>query len=188
MVATKLMTASELEALGSDSKLELVEGEPITMSPTGVLHMVVVSRLTRLLTHHSFHAPGFVVWGHEGGFLLSSDPDTVLAPDIAILFDEQVGSIQLDSNSFCPVAPTIAIEVKSPGDREADIARKLAAYLAAGVREVWWIRPIERQITLHRPDRAPEYVAADQIFAGSDVLSGFSFDLTALFDPNPSAV
>jgi Uma2 family endonuclease len=78
------------------------------------------------------------------------------------------------------VPPALAIEVKSPSDREADIARNLAVYLAAGVREVWWIRPVAGQMSVHRPDRAPEIYGSDETFASSDVLPGFSFRLADL--------
>ena len=172
------MRAAELLALGDDARIELIEGEPIPMSPTGVLHTVVVSRLNRLLTIHSLQVQemdAFEVWGHEGGFLLRSDPDTVLAPDIAILTRDQLRAVAVTSNDFCPVAPALAIEVKSPSDREADITRKLAVYLAAGVREVWWIRPLAGQVTVHRPDHAPEIFGSDGTFASSDVLPGFAF-------------
>jgi Uma2 family endonuclease len=155
MVATKSMRAAELLALGDDARIELIEGEPIPMSPTGVLHMAVVSQLTLLLNVHSLQVREtnpFRVWGHEGGFLLRSNPDTVLAPDIAILKRDQLRAVEITSNDFCPIPPALAIEVKSPSDREADIARKLAVYLGAGVREVWWIRPMAGTMTVHRPD------------------------------------
>lgn len=183
MVATRTMRAAELLAMGDDARIELIEGEPIPMSPTGNLHMFVVSRLARLLTIHSLqvrHKDAFEVLGHEGGFLLRSDPDTVLAPDIAILTRDQLRAVNPASNDFCPVPPALAIEVKSPSDREADIARKLAVYLAAGVREVWWIRPLAGQMTVHRPDHAPEIYGSDETFASSDVLPGFSFRIADL--------
>src|SRR5829696_5717600 len=183
MVATKSMRAAELLSLGDDAHFELIEGEPIPMSPTGVLHMAVVSQLTLLLSIHTLQVQetdAFKVWGHEGGFLLRSDPDTVLAPDIAILTREQLRAVALTSNDYCPVPPALAIEVKSPSDREADIARKLAVYLAAGVREVWWIRPLAGQITVHRPDHAPEIYGSDEPFATSDVLPGFTLRIADL--------
>jgi len=177
VVATKSMRAAELLALGDDARMELIEGEPIPMSPTGNLHMFVVSELTLLLGIHSLRVQetddAFKVLGHEGGFLLRSDPDTVLAPDIAILTRDQLRVVNRTSNDFCPVPPALAIEVKSPSDREAEIARKLAVYLEAGVREVWWIRPLAGQMTVHRPDRAPELYGSDETFASSDVLPGF---------------
>jgi Uma2 family endonuclease len=125
--------------------------------------------------------------GNEGGYLLRTNPDTVLAPDIAVLTEEQLQRIAFDSDAFIALAPALVVEIKSPSDREPDIARKLAIYLEAGVSEVWWVRPKERTMTVHRPDRAPEFVEAGQAFAGSDVLSGFSLDLAGLFDSEPVA-
>lgn len=187
MVAATLMTASELEALGAEARIELIRGEPIEMSPTGARHTLISSRLSQQLTRFAFAHPGFHVLGNEGGYLLGANPDTVLAPDIAVLTDEQFQSISFDSDGFIPVAPALAIEIKSPSDREPAIAKKLEIYLTAGVREVWWVRPLEGQMTVHWPDRAPEHIAADQTFTGSDVLPGFSLSMPALLDPNPAA-
>jgi Uma2 family endonuclease len=185
MVATRTMRAAELLALGDDARIELIEGEPIPMSPTGTLHMFVVSRIARLLTIHSLQVQetdAFEVLRHEGGFLLRTEPDTVLAPDIAILTRDQLRAVVLTSNDYCPVPPTLAIEVKSPSDREADIARKLAVYLAASVREVWWIRPLAGQMTVHRPDHAPETYWSDETFASSEVLPGFTLRIADLLN------
>jgi Uma2 family endonuclease len=187
MVASKLITADELLALGEDARIELIEGELHAMSPTGPQHMLVVSELVRSLILFFATRPGFRVCVGEGGYVLGRNPDTVLAPDIAILSDVQIQSVKTSNNSFIPVSPLLVVEVKSPSDREADIARKLANYLEAGVREVWWVRPQEGQMSVHRPDRAPEVVAADQTFTGSDVLPGFSYSMPELFRPSPAS-
>jgi Uma2 family endonuclease len=187
MVATKLMTADDLLALGEDARVELVDGEPLAMSPTGPQHTLVVSDLVRSLILFSAAHPGFRVCVGEGGYLFGRNPDTVLAPDIAILSDVQIQSVNTSSDSFIPISPLLVIEGKSPSDRESVIARKLAIYLEAGVQEVWWVRPQEGQMSVHRPDQAPEIVAADQTFNSSDVLPGFSLSMTDLMNPAPTS-
>ena len=87
----------------------------------------------------------------------------------------------LNSKGFARFAPVIALEVKSPDDRESQIARKLAIYLAAGVAEVWWVRPAERTVTIHRPESVPRTFANDDTFNGSSVLPGFELSLSELF-------
>lgn len=183
MVATTLMTAAELQALGEDARIELIEGEPAAKSPTGARHAIVSARITRQLTRFALTHPACHVLGNEGGYVLGTNPDTVLAPDIAVLTDDQFQQIAFDNDAFMPIAPALVIEIKSPSDRESEIARNLAIYLHAGVREIWWIRPSERQMTVHRPDRAPEYVGADQTFTGSDVLPEFTLPMPDLLNP-----
>lgn len=187
MVATKHMSAKELESLGEDSRMELIDGEPFEMSPTGQHHTVVSARISRQLTRYSLDRPEYHVWGNEGGYLLKSNPDTVLAPDIAVLTEEQVNKLPHQSNAFIPLAPALVAEVKSHSDRESVIARKLSIYLEAGVQEVWWVRPQEGQMSVHRPDRAHEIVATDQTFTGSDVLPGFSLSMPDLLNSLPAS-
>lgn len=187
MVATKLLTADDLLALGEDARIELIEGAPVAMSPAGIQHSFVASRLVRTLILFSMAQPGFRVLTGGGGYLLGRNPDSVLAPDIAILSEEQMQSLNPGSDTFIPVSPLLVTEVKSPSDRESDIAKKLAIYLEAGVREVWWVRPQEGQMSVHRPDRAPEIVATDQTFTGSDVLPGFSLSMPDLMNPLPAS-
>ena len=72
------------------------------------------------------------------------------------------------------VIPTVAVEVTSPTDGESHIAGKLALYLAAGVREVWWVRPDDRQVSIHRRDGAPFVFSGDAVLVSPDILPGFS--------------
>lgn len=182
MVATKLMTIQELAALSADDRFyELIDGELIEMSPAGSTHMLVVSRLLESLILYASSRTGIRVLSGDGGYILSRNPDTVLVPDITLVTNDQVRSISAVGDQFAMTPPTIAIEVKSPSDREAQIARKLAKYLSAGVQEVWWVRPRERQISLHRPDRAPEIIEHGETLVGGDFLPGFEPPLSELF-------
>ena len=52
MVATKLFTAKELEAMGEDARYELVQGELRPMSPVGMPHGLMLGRVSSpLITH-----------------------------------------------------------------------------------------------------------------------------------------
>lgn len=54
------------------------------------------------------------------------------------------------------VAPDIAVEVLSPGDRPARTARKAETYLEYGARLVLVVDSGHRRVTIYRPDRAAE--------------------------------
>jgi Uma2 family endonuclease len=120
------------------------------------------------------------VYGGEVGYVIRRDPQTVLVPDLAIVTEAQAGELRSAGDDFAPFAPRMAIEVKSPSDRESKIALKLALYLEAGVQEVWWVRPETRQVSVHRPDAAPRVLEVDQALESAK-LPGFRLDLSALF-------
>ena len=182
MVATKLMTIEELELMSVDDKsFELIDGELFEMSPAGSNHLLVVSRLTKaLILYASARTNVHVLTGH-GGFILRRTPDTLLEPDIVVVDDEQKASIAAAGDRFTETRPSIVIEVKSPSDREAQIARKLEKYLSAGVGEVWWVRPAERQVSIHRLDQATEIIQGTTLLSGSGFLPGLQLSLSEIF-------
>lgn len=116
-----------------------------------------------------------------GGFALRRNPDSVLVPDLSITTDVQLKAMTEDVGTFSLVAPLIAIEVKSPSDRESQIARKLAIYLESGIEEVWWVRPERKELTVHRPDSAPAHFATGDTFT-SPLLPNFGLRVNELFE------
>lgn len=181
MVATKLMTAKDLELLDHQVHCELIEGELIPMSPTASRHMVVGGDMSFAISAYlSEHQLGRLV-SAEAGFQLARQPDSVVAPDYAFLTTAQFAEARAQTG-YSELIPSLVIEIKSPTDRESEIARKLRIYQQAGVAEVWWLRPEERTLTVHRPAREPEIVRAPAIFTTSEVLPGLSIDLAALYD------
>jgi len=46
-------------------------------------------------------------------------------------------------------APDIAVEVISPTERTGDTRRKVLAYLKFGVREIWQIYPVTREVLVY---------------------------------------
>lgn len=183
MVATRLMTATELLNLPEDdASFELFEGEPVPMSPVGTAHIIVVSRLNSALAAYlSAHTTIGSLWGGDAGIRFRRTPDTVLAPDLSVVPEDQIRRLSLTDQGFPDVVPLLIIEVKSPSDREADIARKLAVYLDAGVALVWWVRPDSKLVTEHRPDIAPRAIDMGGALTCDDVLPGFRLDLADLF-------
>ena len=89
---THLMTAEELFKLDDDShRHELIKGELLTMSPPGKEHGLVTTNLSTLL-HNHVKVNNLGVLYAETGFRLESNPDTVLAPDIAFITRDRVGT------------------------------------------------------------------------------------------------
>src|SRR5437660_12383421 len=133
-VLTKPITADELLAMPDDgSRYELVKGELIRMPPSGYEHGVrTVELTTPLHTHVKTNELG-VVCAAETGFLLTQDPDTVRAPDIAFISRERVEKIGV-VKSYWVGAPDLAVEVVSRGATIREVEGKVAEWLEAGAR------------------------------------------------------
>ena len=116
----------------------------------------------------------------ETGFVLATNPDTVLAPDISFVRRERIPASGVPA-SFWRGAPDVAVEVLSPDDRQADVAAKVRDYFSHGVTLVWVIDPSARTVTVHRPATPPEILTGDFILDGGNVLAGFEIPAGRLF-------
>lgn len=178
-----LLTADDLLAMpSSDSvRYELWRGRLVEMSPAGGPHPWIGLRLLRALDAATITSGVGEIWSFDAGFRLETSPDTVVAPDLALVPATYVANITVDSEGYHPIAPPLVIEIKSPSDREAEIAEKLALYLGSGIGEVWWVRPKQRTITRHWPDRDPIVLGPDDTLTDVEAIPGVTISLAELF-------
>ena len=182
MSTTSLVTADELLQLptGMGKRYELVLGELRVMSPSSWQHGKVTGRLHGLIWRHVEENDLGVVFGAETGFRLSSDPDTVRAPDIAFIASSRILE-QLPASGFWPGAPDLAVEVLSPGDRTGEVDEKIEAWLAAGTIAVWIVDPKLRTVTIYQSESDVDVRAMGETLDGGAVVPGFSCPVAELF-------
>ncbi|MEX2154938.1 MAG: Uma2 family endonuclease [Gemmatimonadaceae bacterium] len=173
MATPALMTADELLSLNlQDKRTELVRGQLIVREPAGFRHGVVAMELAaRLATFVKTYGLGVVV-AAETGFKLSSNPDTVRAPDVGFISAARVPSPM--PRGYANIAPDLAVEVLSPDDRAGEVLAKVSDWLSAGSRLVWVIDPDRRMARVYRADGSESLVVADATLDGEDVLPGFT--------------
>jgi Uma2 family endonuclease len=83
----------------------------------------------------------------ETGFVISRNPDTVLAPDAAFVNRERVEVVG-QTGGYFPGAPDLAVEVLSPNDTHTEVTEKALAWLDAGSRLVLVADPQRRAVTV----------------------------------------
>ena len=173
-------TIADLERLSATGqRCELVAGELQTMAPSGFEHGWVTSELHRRLSQFVIaNKLGWII-AAETGFVLARDPDTVRAPDVGLVSNEQIARIGVP-RSYFPEAPILAVEVVSPSDRRREVADKVAWWLAAGAKQVWVVRPQERTVAVHATGRDAVVFAVDETLTG-DVVPGFTCPVAELF-------
>jgi Uma2 family endonuclease len=179
MAGPRLVTAEELQRFPSaDNRYELVLGRIVPMSPVGFPHATAVVRLIELLGPHIRRA-GLGVVATELGFKLTSNPDTVRAPDVAFIRRERVPLPA--PQGFWQGAPDLAIEVLSPDDRDADVREKIHEYHAHGVSAVLIVDPQRQTVTVVRSAGKPDVLGAEQTLDLSDVVAGFRCGVRDIF-------
>lgn len=178
-VETRLMTADELLAMPEHGaqRYELVDGELITMSPSGAKHSKIGARILQDLgTYVRQHRLGGT-YGADGGFLIRRNPDSVLCPDASFVRRER----DVDVDEYFPGHPDLAVEVISPNDRYMDVEAKVARYLDAGTSMVIVVNPRNETAKIATP-HGSTVVNIDGALTGGDVVPGWSLPLRELFE------
>jgi Uma2 family endonuclease len=182
MSTTKtLMTADELLHMPDDGyRYELVKGELLRMAPAGSEHGVTIMNIGIPLGQFvKTHALG-VVFGAETGFKIYSDPDTVRAPDLALVSHARVPESGLPKG-YWPGAPDMAVEVISPGDTYTEVEDKVQEWLDAGTRMVVVANPRNRTLKVNRSRAEVILLMENEELDGGDVVPGFRVKVSELF-------
>jgi Uma2 family endonuclease len=181
MVTTHLISAAELENMGSDTTFELIQGVLYEVSPSSFDSSEIGMRLGILLGSFVFeHGLGFLT-GADGGYRLEYDPDSVIAPDLGFVGIER-RHLRPHGRGFFPAPPDLAVEIISPTDERAEIRRKMDLYERTNVPLVWWVDPIKRTATVQRAGQPTQRLTESDFLDGEDIIPGFSIQLSSLLD------
>ncbi|MBI5478578.1 MAG: Uma2 family endonuclease [Deltaproteobacteria bacterium] len=172
-----LLSADEFYRRFVKQRVELWSGRVVPMTPVSSLHArtaVEVAFCLRQFVGSDGERGRVLV---EAGFLVASNPDLVLAPDVAVVRPGR----DLPARGWVPGAPDLAVEVISPDDQWRDVQRKVARYLEGGTDLVWVADPEQRLLHVFRPDQPPLTLTAAESVTGDPVLAGLSLPVAALF-------
>jgi Uma2 family endonuclease len=177
----RLITADELLTMPPDGfRYELVKGELIKMAPASYEHgIVAMSFGSRLFNHVTANNLGKVC-GSETGFVVSSNPDTVLAPDAAFIERERADQVGMVRGYF-PGVPDLAVEVISPNDTYTEVREKALEWLAAGTRMVIVLNPRKRNATVYRSENDITILSEDDVLDIDDIVKGFKVHIKDIF-------
>ncbi|HXH08234.1 MAG TPA: Uma2 family endonuclease [Alphaproteobacteria bacterium] len=179
--ANVLVTAEELFSMPDDGfRYELVRGELRKMAPAGHIHGKVAINISIPLGQYvRAHNLG-TVYAAETGFKLTSNPDTVRAPDVAFIRRERVEEVG-DIEGYWPGAPDLAVEVISPGDTYGEVEEKVLEWLEAGVRMVIVANPRRRVVTIYRSLTEIAVLTEADTIDGGDVVPGWKMAVRDVF-------
>ena len=180
-VQSKVMTADELMRLPRDGQRhELVRGELRSMPPAGFEHGDVTNIIGSSLGPYARERGlGRAVTG-DVGFRLTTNPDTVRAPDVAFVRHERIlaaGRV----TGYWQGAPDLVVEVISPNDLYWEVEEKVAEGLAHGARLVLVVNPRRRTVAVHRPNGPVRILGEDDVLDGEDVVPGWALPVSELF-------
>ncbi|MCC6492837.1 MAG: Uma2 family endonuclease [Pirellulales bacterium] len=179
---TRLISAEELLHMPEDEGrwCELVNGELVPMSPPGAMHGLVCQTVSGLLLDYVSSRMLGRIFAAETGFVVSRNPDTVMAPDGAFVRESRIKALGVPRTYF-PEAPALAFEVVSPGDTVSEVALKMRRWLAAGVELAWVIDPEARTVTVYKSPHDIAVLTEQDALTGGEVVPGFECRVADLF-------
>jgi Uma2 family endonuclease len=150
------------------------------MAPAGGEHGAVTVNLTSPLDVHVKANNLGIVFGAETGFKIETDPDTVLAPDIAFVRRERIPESGIPKG-YWPGPPDLVVEVISPGATYEEVNEEVARWLAAGAAMVWVLNPRRRTVTVHRSLTDITVLTEADELTGGDLIPGFRCRVAEIF-------
>lgn len=184
MAATQstLMTHEDLLKLPREQRCELLKGEQVPVSPTSLQHGEIVIHLGSMLLAYLRERPLPFKCVTEVGFVLERNPDTLRAPDLALVSIERAPT-GVDATKFVQGHPDLAIEIVSSRDAIKELETKSNDYLRAGCRMVWIIDGLLKTVTVKRAATDINLFVRDDLLEVDDVLPGFNRRVADLFPP-----
>lgn len=182
--APTVITDSDLLRLSASAFVEVVNGEIVTMSPTGFLHSVVTGNVYDILRAHvKQHRLGYVA-GDSLIYVLRRDADNIRiarVPDVSFVRRDSIPAFDFDKPF--PGAPSLAVEVVSPSESEEETLAKVRDYLAYGTEEAWVIYPNQVEVHVYRRDtpKTIRVYTADDVLESEALLPGLSAHVSEFF-------
>jgi Uma2 family endonuclease len=122
------------------------------------------------------------------GFVMGADaplrlaPGLVRLPDISFVLWDRFPNRELPPEPIPDLVPDLAIEVLSEGNTEAEMARKLQEYFAAGVQLAWYVDPRARTVRVYTSPTDVRLLSEEDTLEGGSVLPGFTVNIREWFE------
>ena len=180
-VEQKRMTYSEFEQFiaapeNRDRRFELIHGEIVEVSPNKRHGRIALRIGHYILDYLEEHPIGDA--DVEVRHKMPDDEHNAVMPDVAFTTHERDGA---EDEDLVPRMPDLAVEVKSPNDRNVSLRDKAAYYLANGARMVWVVYPDKKHVEVYQPDADIQMLTLDDVIDGGDVLPGFTLPVRKVF-------
>jgi Uma2 family endonuclease len=180
MVTTKLLTAQDLWNMGDTGEnYELIRGELVEVTPPNVTHGRILITVTRLIDRFVQEHRLGRLYGGDVGIVVERDPETVLGPDLSFFVADRIPAVE---PVYFQTPPDLIIEIVSPRNAAREIERKVGMYLEFGVRQVWIVYPVRRQVIVHTQTEPPRTLLDHEQLTGGDILPSLSIPVSSIFD------
>ena len=185
-MSKQLFTYADYLTWPAEERWEIIDGVAYDMTPApSVRHQEIIGRLYMQFALFLENAPCRPFIAPLDVLLPKSSEETststtVVQPDLIVVCDQE------KLKDFgCVGAPTLVLEILSPGTAKKDLREKLHAYERAGVPEYWVVSPAEKWLQIFTLNAQGRYDApatfGDEEEAPVAVLPGLIINLGRVF-------
>ncbi len=179
-----------MQLYGDEGPFEWIDGERIPVTPQVTRSSRIAVRLLRRLADHVdarqlgeafMEAPFVMPTERKSRWLKGSR-----VPDVMFVRAERLERLAEEYPDWedmpLPLIPDLVVEIISPSDKFSDVSKKIARYLADGVRLVWLIDPEQRNVIVYEQGSDQHTtLGVDRVLAGGAVIPGFEMPIASLF-------
>lgn len=176
----KRYTAEDLARMPTDEPWELWEGELRKVPGAGFEASDLAQWIGMLIG--AFVRPRRLgkVTGADGTYILIQNPQTIVVPDVAFVRSDRLPE-RGPRRGYFPMPPDLAVEVISPTDEPAEIAKKQELYRRAAVPLTWCVNSDRRTVAVFRHGEFVAELGEGDDLDGGDVLPGFRLPVAEIF-------
>lgn len=176
-----LWTAEDLlDFQNSPWQHELIHGVLYRMPPTGDEHGYVTGNFFGWLFQHVKTNQLGELFAAETGYVVHTNPDSVIAPDCSYIAKDRWSTDQL-TGKYLRTAPDLVAAIVSPNDRPREVQEKVERWLQFGVQAVVVIDPKSQTVTVHQSLDQKTIYGLDNTVDLNFVVPGFSLPMRHLF-------
>ncbi|MDX2240074.1 MAG: Uma2 family endonuclease [Leptolyngbyaceae cyanobacterium bins.302] len=177
------LTVKDLEKLQKqqpDYRMELVEGEIVVMSPSGLESDEVAAEIIRQLGNWVRPRRLGRITASSAGYVLPNADEDVRAPDCSFIRAER---LRRTTQSFAQFVPDLMFEVASANDSNDRLRAKIREFLALGTVVGVLVDPRIQTVEVHQLGQEPILLRNGDVFTVPDLLPGWELEISSIWAP-----
>jgi Uma2 family endonuclease len=177
------LTVKDLEHLQQqhpDYQMELVQGEIVIMSPSGLEPDEIVAEIVRQLGNWVRPRHLGRVTASSAGFILPNADADVRAPDASFIRAER---LRRTTEDYAQLVPDLIFEVKSKSDSLEKLRQKIQAFLELGTVVGVLVDPKTRTVEVFRLGQSATVLRDGDVLMVPEVLPGWELPIRSIWAP-----
>ena len=180
MSGLNIKDLERLQARYPDYQMELVNGEVIVMSPSGLESDEVAAEIIRLLGNWVRPRKLGRVTASSAGFILPNASGDVRAPDASFI---RADRLRQTTSQYAQIVPDLIFEVRSQNDTLKKLRQKIQQFLELGTQVGVLADPRTRTLEVYRPGKDRVVLHDGDVFTVPELLPGWGLSIAEIWAP-----